>query len=51
MEKARTLEELQYSKKEWMHDCAGSDIGQFNVFRLDPFVGANAKPVQHGFAR
>lgn len=30
-----------------MHDCVGSDIGQFNLFRLDPFVGANAKPVPY----
>ena len=39
MEKAQSAEELHY--------CIGSDIGRFNVFRLDPFVGPSAKPVPY----
>jgi len=47
MEKVQPVEELHSSKKEGIPDCIGNDIGQFNVFRLDPFVGPSAKPVPY----
>ncbi|GAB4021738.1 response regulator transcription factor [Spirosoma migulaei] len=52
MNKAETLEDL-YKRKfdgaafHWMPDTIRNEIGHFNVFRLDPFVGDKAKPVPY----
>ncbi len=47
MSKVETIEEFYKSKFDWMPDNIRSEIGHFNVFKLDPFVGANAKPVPY----
>lgn len=52
MEKVETIEEL-YQRKfggaafRWMPDTIRNEIGHFNVFPLDPFVGDNARPVPY----
>lgn len=52
MDKIETLEEL-YKRKfdgaafHWMPDTIRNEIGHFNVFRLDPFVGDKATPVPY----
>lgn len=47
MNKIETLEELYKRKFDWMPDNIRNEIGHFNVFRLDPFVGDKAKPVPY----
>lgn len=42
MTKPTTLEEFYASKIHWMPDNLKQDIGHFNVFRLDDFVGPQA---------
>ena len=43
MEKAQSLEEFYLHKLNWMPANLKKEIGHFNVFRLDDFVGPNAK--------
>lgn len=47
MDKIETIEEFYKRKFDWMPDHIRSEIGHFNVFKLDPFVGSNAKPVPY----
>jgi AraC-like DNA-binding protein len=47
MKKVETLEDFYKSKFDWMPDNIRNEIGHFNVFKLDPFVGTNAKPVPY----
>ncbi len=47
MSKVETIEEFYKRKFNWMPENIRSDIGHFNVFKLDPFVGKNAKPVPY----
>lgn len=47
MTKVETLEGFYKRKFDWMPDNIRNDIGHFNVFRLDPFVGSNARPVPY----
>ncbi|HEY6976186.1 MAG TPA: helix-turn-helix transcriptional regulator [Chitinophagaceae bacterium] len=47
MRKIETIEEFYKRKFEWVPQDIRSDIGHFNVFKLDPFVGTNAKPVPY----
>lgn len=47
MSKVETIEEFYKQKFNWMPDNIRNDIGHFNVFKLDPFVGSNAKPVPY----
>ena len=47
MSKVETIEEFYKRKFDWMPDNIRNDIGHFNVFKLDPFVGRNAKPVPY----
>lgn len=47
MNKVETIEEFYKRKFNWMPENIRSDIGHFNVFKLDPFVGKNAKPVPY----
>ena len=46
MEKLEILEDF-YSKKDCLPEKLRNDIGHFNVFRLEPFVGKNAKPAPY----
>lgn len=47
MNKIESLEEFYASKFNWIPDNIRNEIGHFNVFRLDPFVGEKAKPVPY----
>jgi AraC-like DNA-binding protein len=47
MEKIETIEEFYKRKFDWMPDNIKNEIGHFNVFRLEPFVGDKAQPVPY----
>jgi AraC family transcriptional regulator, transcriptional activator of pobA len=47
MSKVETIEQFYKRKFNWIPDNLKTDIGHFNVFRLDPYVGVNAKPVPY----
>ena len=47
MDKIESIEEFYKRKFDWMPDHIRNEIGHFNVFKLDPFVGSNAKPVPY----
>lgn len=47
MDKVESLEEFYKRKIGWMPDPIREEIGHFNVFKLDPFVGKNAQPVPY----
>jgi AraC family transcriptional activator of pobA len=46
MNRVETIEQF-YKGKNWLPENLRNDIGHFNVFRLEPFVGSNAKPVPY----
>ena len=47
MAKPEKLEEFYARKFKWIPESIGKEIGHFNVFRLDPFVGKHAEPVPY----
>ena len=47
MRKVETIEEFYKRKFNWVPDDLNKGIGHFNVFKLDPYVGVNAKPVPY----
>jgi AraC-like DNA-binding protein len=47
MDKIEKLEDFYKNKFNWMPDNIRNEIGHFNVFRLEPFVGERAKPVPY----
>jgi AraC-like DNA-binding protein len=47
MEKIETIEEFYKRKFDWMPDNLKNEIGHFNVFNLEPFVGDKAQPVPY----
>ncbi len=47
MNKVETIQEYYKTKHGWMPDNIRNEIGHFNVFRLEPFVGSSAKPVPY----
>lgn len=47
MAKPETLEEFYKRKLDWMPANLRNELGHFNVFRLDPFVGDKARPVPY----
>ncbi len=47
MEKIETIEEFYKRKFDWIPDKFENEIGHFNVFRLEPFVGDKAQPVPY----
>ena len=47
MRKIETIEEFYMRKFGGMPEDIRKEIGHFNVFKLDPFVGENAKPVPY----
>lgn len=47
MNNIESLEELYKRKFDWMPDTLRNEIGHFNLFRLEPFVGDKAKPVPY----
>jgi AraC family transcriptional activator of pobA len=47
MDKIEKIEEFYKRKFNWIPDSIRNEIGHFNVFRLEPFVGRRAKPVPY----
>lgn len=47
MEKTQSIEEFYSTKVNWMPDNLKKEIGHFNVFKLDEFVGCSAKPIPY----
>ena len=47
MSKVETIEEFYQNKFAWMPDNIRNEIGHFNVFKLEPFVGNNAKSIPY----
>ncbi|MFM2369595.1 MAG: hypothetical protein RL619_1905 [Bacteroidota bacterium] len=47
MEKTESIEDFYKTKFDWMPENFKNEIGHFNVFNLEPFVGEKAKPVPY----
>ncbi len=47
MSKVETIEEFYKRKFDWMPSTIRNEIGHFNVFKLDPFVGDKAQPLPY----
>ncbi len=47
MNTIESLEEFYQHKLNWVPGNIHKEIGHFNVFRLEPFVGSNAKPIPY----
>ena len=47
MDKIETIEEFYKRKFDWMPDTIRNEIGHFNIFKLEPFVGDKAQPVPY----
>ena len=47
MNNIESLEDLYKRKFDWIPDSIRREIGHFNVFRLEPFVGKKARPVPY----
>jgi AraC family transcriptional regulator, transcriptional activator of pobA len=47
MEKTESIEDLYKRKFNWIPESISKEIGHFNVFRLEPYVGDRAKPVPY----
>jgi AraC family transcriptional regulator, transcriptional activator of pobA len=47
MDKLETIEEFYQQKFGWMPSTIRNEIGHFNVFKLEPFVGDKAQPVPY----
>jgi AraC family transcriptional activator of pobA len=47
MDKIETIEEFYKRKFDWIPENIKNEIGHFNVFSLEPFVGDKAQPVPY----
>lgn len=47
MEKAQTIEDFYKDKFNWIPENIKKEIGHFNVFKLDDFIGKKAKPMPY----
>lgn len=47
MKEAQSLEEFYKEKHLWMPDNIRNNVGHFNVFRLEPYIGEHAKTVPY----
>jgi AraC family transcriptional regulator, transcriptional activator of pobA len=47
MNKVETIEEFYKRKFDWMPDNIRNEMGHFNVFTLEPFVGDKAQPAPY----
>lgn len=47
MQPMESLAEFYKRKFDWIPDNLRNEIGHFNIFKLVPFVGTNAKPVPY----
>lgn len=47
MDKIESIEEFYKRKFDWMPENIRNEIGHFNIFKLEPFVGDKAQPVPY----
>ena len=47
MKKVETIEDFYKRKFDWMPENLKNEIGHFNVFRLEPYVGDKAQPIPY----
>ena len=47
MNKVESIEDFYKRKFDWMPDNIKNEIGHFNIFKLEPFIGSNANPVPY----
>lgn len=47
MHSIENIEDFYKQKLNWVPDSIKKEVGHFNVFRLEPFVGSNAKPIPY----
>lgn len=47
MNKVETIEDFYKRKFDWMPENVKKEIGHFNVFKLEPYVGDKAQPVPY----
>jgi AraC-like DNA-binding protein len=47
MNKVETIEDFYKRKFDWIPDNLKNEIGHFNVFSLEPFIGDKAQPVPY----
>jgi AraC family transcriptional regulator, transcriptional activator of pobA len=47
MTKIETIEDFYKEKIGWLPESLRNDLGHFNVFRSDPYVGSSAKPTPY----
>lgn len=47
MNKVQSLEEFYAAKFNWLPENVQSEIGHFNVFRLEPYAGEKASPLPY----
>ena len=47
MNKVETIKDFYKRKFDWMPENLKNEIGHFNVFRLEPFLGNKAQPVPY----
>lgn len=47
MNKPETIEQFYKNKLNWVPDSLRKEVGHFNVFRLEPYVGHGARPVPY----
>ncbi len=47
MRQVETIEQFYKRKFNWVPENLQKELGHFNVFRLDPYIGSNAEPVPY----
>ena len=47
MEKTQSIEEFYQSKFNWIPNNIRNEIGHFNVFKMEDYVGENSKPIPY----
>ncbi len=47
METVESIEDFYKRKFDWIPDDMKNEIGNFNIFKLEPFTGKNARPVPY----
>jgi AraC-type DNA-binding domain-containing proteins len=47
MQAVESLEDFYNRKFDWIPDNLKNEIGHFNIFKLEPFTGKNARPVPY----
>lgn len=47
MNKVETIEDFYKRKFDWMPENLKNEIGHFNVFKLEPYVGDKAQPIPY----